>query len=80
MTDIVERMKAYIHGEHDDYVPEVLQLACAEIERLRGELERSRGLLALLLHTESAPLASDQRSVSLTSNERSLAVSSKDGQ
>jgi hypothetical protein len=36
MTDIVERMKNYIHGEHDEYIPEVLQLACAEIERLRS--------------------------------------------
>jgi hypothetical protein len=35
--DIVERMKNYIHGEHDDYIPEVLQLACAEIERLRAQ-------------------------------------------
>jgi hypothetical protein len=35
--DIVERMKNYIHGEHDDYIPEVLQLACAEIERLRAK-------------------------------------------
>lgn len=34
--DIVERMKNYIHGEHDVYIPEVLRLACAEIEALRA--------------------------------------------
>jgi hypothetical protein len=30
-------MQNYIHGENDDYIPEVLQLACAEIERLRAQ-------------------------------------------
>lgn len=35
-ADIVERMENFIPGEHDDYTPEVLQLACAEIRRLRG--------------------------------------------
>jgi hypothetical protein len=37
LTDIVERMKAYIPGEpgHEEATPEVLRLAIEEIERLR---------------------------------------------
>ncbi len=52
MSDIVARMKNYIPGEpaHEEAVPEVLELAIAEIERLRKALGRiQRGSLSVLL-------------------------------
>lgn len=36
MSDIVERLRNYIPGEHEEFVPEVNALAIAEIERLRA--------------------------------------------
>lgn len=38
MSDIVERLRNYIPGEHEAYVPEMNALAIAEIERLRAAL------------------------------------------
>jgi hypothetical protein len=64
MSDIVERMKNYIPGEpaHEEAVPEVLELAIAEIERLRTALRLARN---------------DMR-VSISEIERELAQSSGD--
>ena len=60
MTDILERLRAYIPGENDDYVPEAIASAADEIERFRllsdhwagvaskaiDEIERLRATLA----------------------------------
>jgi len=57
MTDIVERMKNYIPGENDEFIPEVLQLACDEIERLREALRLTVGDLLVLIREINSELA-----------------------
>jgi hypothetical protein len=38
MTDIVERMQNYIHGEYDEHVPKVMERAALEIVALRKRI------------------------------------------
>lgn len=38
MSDVMERLRNYIPGEHEEFVPEVNALAIAEIERKDAEL------------------------------------------
>ena len=56
--DVIIRMKDLVRQAAIDrshyYVASTLVAGIAEIERLRGELDRARALMTLFLHTESA--------------------------
>lgn len=58
MIDIVNRLRfdaIRCEAQFSKGVAGNITEAADEIERLRGELDRSRGLLTLVLHTEGIP-------------------------
>jgi hypothetical protein len=50
VSDIVERLRNYIPGEHEEFVPEVNALAIAEIEQLRRDLAHAKAVQAVRMN------------------------------